>query len=322
MPSRSRCSPATRGWRRPIRPRPLAWGVGGYWETTTARRHPRWRDVDLPRPTKDLARLRHDFRTWGYGLIEEGLSDAQYRRMRARLYEQAAGERLAGIEQQSPYGQYVNTLVNKGACFAACIEHDPSAVQAGPVIEQLVDETLGRGWICHAFLANGADPGKLPQGLHIDQGALIPWITFEAPVLVNTMYMLDDVDERNGGTLIIPGSHLALIEAARTGRPVGALPPPINLDARGGTIMVFDGRLLHGTGANRTEQPPLRRHDEPDQALDAPAGELGAVGAARGAPPRQPQAASPHGLPGGLQWRHGRRAGHQLRARRHRRPVG
>lgn len=237
----------------PDQSRPLAWGAGGYWDTTVARRHPYWRNVDLPQATKDLRRMRHDFRTWGYCLIDEGLSVHQHARMRTRLYEQAAGERLAGIEQQSPYGQYVNTLVNKGECFARCIEHDPDAVQAGPLIEQLLDETLGSGWICHAFLANGADPGRYPQGLHIDQGALIPWIPPEAPALVNTMFMLDDVDDRNGGTLMIPGSHRALIEAVRSGGEVGPLPPPFNLEARGGTIMVFDGRLLHGTGANRSE---------------------------------------------------------------------
>lgn len=29
----------------------------------------------------------------------------------------------------------------------------------------------------------------------------------QAPVLVNTIYILEDVDDSNGGTLIIPGSH-------------------------------------------------------------------------------------------------------------------
>jgi hypothetical protein len=197
--------------------------------------------------------MRHDLREWGYCLIEEGLSDAQCERLRTRLLEQAEGERLAGIEQQSPYGQYVYSLINKGECFAKCIEQDPEAVQAGPVIEQLMAETLGDGWICHAFLAHGADPGRWPQGLHIDQGALLPWITKEAPVLVNTMFILEDVNEVNGGTLIIPGSHKVMV-AAVNGEKVEKLPPAINLEARAGTIMVFDGRLLHGTGANRSSK--------------------------------------------------------------------
>ncbi|MBW2271389.1 MAG: phytanoyl-CoA dioxygenase family protein [Deltaproteobacteria bacterium] len=231
--------------------KPLEWGTGRYWETTVARKHDYWRDFELPKPTKDIRQMRHDLREWGFCLVEEGLSDAQYARMRGRLRAQAEGERLAGIEQRTPFGQYVNTLVNKGRCFAQCIEQDPEAVQAGPLIEQIVDETLGPGWICHSFLANGADPGGYPQGLHIDQGPLMPWVTVEAPALFNTMYLLDDVDESNGGTLVIPGSHKAMA-AAGNGGTIGKLPPAINLEARGGTIMLFDGRLLHGTGANRS----------------------------------------------------------------------
>jgi ectoine hydroxylase-related dioxygenase (phytanoyl-CoA dioxygenase family) len=245
---------ANNPWLKPpAHDKPLEWGAHCYWDTTIASRHPYWRDAALPRPTKDMDRMRRDILEWGYCLIEDAMSAAQTAVMRDRLLEQAAAERLAGIEQHSPYGQYVNTLVNKGECFARAIEHDPAAVQAGPVIEQLIDEMLGPGWICHAFLANGADPGGYPQGLHVDQGALLPWLPRDAPMLVNTMYFFQDVDDRNGGTLMIPGSHRTLAEAGESG-DVGKLPPPFNLDAPAGAVMVFDGRLLHGTGANRTSR--------------------------------------------------------------------
>jgi hypothetical protein len=232
---------------------PLDFPDDRYWVTTVASEHPYWSTVDLPRPTKDLHRMRSDFLRWGYCLIEAAMSSAQTRTMHSRLLEQAQAERLAGIEQASPYGQYVNTLVNKGECFARAIEQDPEAVQGGPIIEQLLDEALGEGWICHAFLANGADPGGYPQALHIDQGALLPWMPIEAPALVNTLYVFEDLSSRNGGTLIIPGSHRAFIEAG-TGGFVGKLPPAVNLDAPAGTVMVLDGRLLHGTGVNHTDK--------------------------------------------------------------------
>lgn len=232
---------------------PLAWGTGQYWDTTVARKHPHWRDQPLPKLTKDIAQMRHDLREWGYTLIEDALSADQYDALKSRLLDQAAGEKLAGVAQYAPSGQYVHTLVNKGRLFELCIEQDPSAVQAGPLIEQLMNETLGHGWICHSFLANGADPGGYPQGLHIDQGPLLPWVTVEAPALVNTMYLFEDVNEFNGGTLVIPGSHRLLAAAAHGGR-IDDLPPAINLEAPGGTIMVFDGRLLHGTGANRSDK--------------------------------------------------------------------
>ena len=67
------------------------------------------------------------------------------------------------------------------------------------------------------------------------------------------MYIPQDINEKNGGTLVIPGSHRILIEAGSGGK-VGKLPPAINLEAKAGTVMLFDGRMLHGTGVNRTDK--------------------------------------------------------------------
>eukprot|EP01046_Picozoa_sp_COSAG06_P030197 COSAG06_NODE_2854_length_6170_cov_10.221216_5_plen_111_part_00 len=35
--------------------------------------------------------------------------------------------------------------------------------------------------------------------------------------------------------------------------PVAQLPPAVSLETPAGTVMVFDGRLLHGTGINQTD---------------------------------------------------------------------
>ena len=233
--------------------KPLEWGKGMYWDTTVARKHDYWKEFDLPKATKDIKQMRRDIKEWGFCLIEDAMSKEQCDRFLNRLLDQAEGERLAGVDQPTASGQYINTLINKGEVFAQCIEQSTEAVQAGPVIEQIMDETLGKGWICHSFLSNGSDPDGYPQGLHIDQGPLLPWVTEEAPALFNTMYIPQDVNEENGGTLVIPGSHRILIEAGSGGK-IGKLPPAINLEAKAGTIMLFDGRMLHGTGVNRTDK--------------------------------------------------------------------
>jgi len=251
-------------WLRPPDYRkPLQWGpppqygTERYWDTTVARKHVYWKDKDLPKPTKDLDQMRHDIITWGYCLIEDALSPEQYTRMKQRVLEQAEGEVAAGIPHRNGPGQYVHGLVNKGECFVKCIEQDPEGVQAGPLIEQILNETLGRGWICNSFLANGADPGGYPQAMHQDtNGDHGPFRGhFEAPTLFNTAYILEDTNEMNGGTLIVPGSHRILAEAKNG--PVGKLPPPINMEAKGGTVVMWDGRLLHGAGANRSN---MRRY--------------------------------------------------------------
>lgn len=245
---------ANNPWLRPPDfSKPLEWGTGRYWDTTVGRKHPYWSKHALPQPTKQIRQMRKDLLEWGYCLIEDGMSQPQCEAFYTRLWQQSEGEKLAGIQQKSPTGQMVNTLVNKGECFRLCIEQNPQGVQAGPVIEQIMNETLGANWICHSFLAIGSDPGGYPQSLHIDQAPLLPWLTVEAPALFNTMYIPQDVDEVNGGTLLIPGSHRILCAAGTRGE-IGALPPAINLEARAGTIMLFDGRLLHGAGVNRSDK--------------------------------------------------------------------
>ena len=224
-----------------------------FWNTTVGRKHPYWKNKNLPKPTKEITQIRKDFQKWGYALIEEGMSKKQCKVFIERLLEQAEGEKLANVNSLTPSGQYVHTLINKGKVFRQCIEQDIEAVQAGALIENFLNETLGKGWICHSFLANGAEKGYYPQVLHIDQSPLSPWITEEAPALVNTLYIPQDVNEENGGTLIIPGSHKNIIKAGSNGN-VGKLNPAINLEANAGTIMLFDGRLLHGTGVNKTSK--------------------------------------------------------------------
>jgi hypothetical protein len=105
--------------------------------------------------------------------------------------------------------------VNKGDCFARCIEQDPEAVQAGPIIEQLADEVLGKGWICHSFLAISADPDRYPQRVHMDQGSLMPWIPAEAPVLLNTMYILGSSLFGVGRNILQAGSLRSSFPASR-----------------------------------------------------------------------------------------------------------
>jgi hypothetical protein len=49
---------------------------------------------------------------------------------------------------------------------------------------------------------------------------------------------------------VVPGSHQRYIDGNGT---FGELPPPINLEAPASTIMIMDGRVLHGGAVNRSE---------------------------------------------------------------------
>jgi len=227
---------------------------GSYYDTTTGAKHPYWQDYNLPQPTKDIDQLRQDMVKWGYCEIEDALSAEQVARIRTRVLEQAEGERLASIAQRTPSGQNINCCVNKGRCFELFIEQHPSAMQGGPMVEQLVTEALGAGWICTSLIAAISLQGGVPQALHQDQSNTLD---SRSPMTINLLTAITDIDETNGGTLVIPGSHEVLSRAVREGKPVGKLPPAINLQARAGTVVITDGRLLHGTGINHTDEPRI-----------------------------------------------------------------
>ena len=228
----------------------LLWGEDKYYDTTVARKHTYWKDLSLPKPKKDIEQLRQDFHEWGYCLVEDGLSVEQNQLVYQRVMDQAKAERELGIAYLSEAQQHVWSLVNKGDVFNRCMTHDTDAIQAGLLIEQLLDEMLGSGWHHLSYIANISFPGCHPQGMHPDQGLVGAYKFLDAPVLVNTVYVLQDVDEVNGGTLVIPGSHRRYVEGNGT---FGKLPPPINLEAPAGTVMLMDGRVLHGGAVNRSD---------------------------------------------------------------------
>ncbi len=221
-----------------------------------------WSTYTLPQPRQDIEGLRSDLRQWGYCLIGDALSREQYLRMKTRLDEQAAAERLAGLAcwmgsepapgKVVPDVQFIHSLINKGEQFIGCVEHDPAAVQAGLLIEQLIGETIGRGFLMSSFIAIIARRFNQPQGLHQDQ-AIAPHQDAKAPFTCNTMFIMDDVGPENGGTLVIPGTHHLSFD--EDGALTAPLPPPISLTAPAGTVMIFEGRLLHGTGVNRSPKP-------------------------------------------------------------------
>ena len=228
--------------------------AGAYYDTTAGAKHPYWKDTPLPEPSQDIHQLRQDMLQWGYCKVEAALSPQQAEALRQRVLAQAEGERLAGIAQKTPSGQNINCCVNKGRCFELLIEQHPDIMQGGPLVEQLVTEALGPGWICTSLIAAISLRGGVPQALHQDQSNALD---SKSPVAINLLTAVSNIDETNGGTLVIPGSHITLSEAVRACEPVGKLPPAINLDAPAGTTIITDGRLLHGTGINHTDEPRI-----------------------------------------------------------------
>src|SRR5690349_23822229 len=158
---------------------------------------------DLARPAAPMDEARQKLDTEGYCIIENVLSRAEVAALKSRLEEQAEGERARGVAFHdggpSRPNQRVWMLVNKGQVFRDLMLH--------PIIDSLMGHLLGADYLLSSLTANIAGPGGEPMGLHTDQGYVGFWTP--VPVVANVAWMLDDFSDANGGTRLVPKSHLA-----------------------------------------------------------------------------------------------------------------
>jgi len=203
-------------------------------------------------PNLEAARARLD--SEGYCIVENVLSASELATLKSRLVEQAAGERTRGVSfhdgGSARPNQRLWMLVNKGKVFRDLMLH--------PIVDALMAHLLGPDYLLSSLTANIAGPGGEPMVLHTDQGYVGFWTP--KPVVANIAWMLDDFSDANGGTRLVPRSHLDESATPRSSSwaPQGAINQPkpedtIAAEGSAGSILCFVGRVWHGTGANRTQ---------------------------------------------------------------------
>ena len=134
------------------------------------------------------------------------------------------------------------------ALFAKTRTFDQVAVD--PLLLGVLDQVLGH-YQLSAPVGIRIGPGEKAQILHRDD-SVYPIPEPHPPVVVNTMWPLDDFTPDNGATRFIPGSHKWA---------PGRRPTPDDKVATAviapGSAMFYLGSLWHGGGANQTDRPRL-----------------------------------------------------------------
>jgi len=181
----------------------------------------------------------------GIAIVPDMLSAAEVATVRARLVEQLAGERAAGLGPRRDHSngtgpvQYAFSLVGKGQVFRDLIVHPRAMAYAHHV--------LGPDVTIFSYSGNAVGPGAPGGGAHTDQiymPATTPW-----PVVCNVIYMLDDFTAENGATLVVPGSHRVSRRELNAESFAAAAVPAIGT---AGSALVMESRVWHSIGVNRT----------------------------------------------------------------------
>lgn len=211
---------------------------------------------DMPPPRFDvdahLARLCGD----GYTVITDFLDGARLAQVRAALASHLdthiGRNNFEGLKTERVY-----TLVARGRIFEDLVEE--------PRVLALLDRLLQPGYLLTASQAIRLAPGETPQPIHADD------LFYRIPrprsaISVSTIVAVDDFTAENGGTEIIPGSHV-WSDAQIAGIYDGAdadVPARHELEAQlrpalipAGACLLFLGTLLHRGGANRTQASRL-----------------------------------------------------------------
>ena len=193
--------------------------------------------------TTDRSQAHADLAEHGYCLIEGALAPDRLAALADRISELAALEVAEGTDYVYEDGanQRVWNLLNKGEIFEALAEDR--------LVLGLMEHLLGFGFLLSNLDANIAGPGGKPMFLHADQSYVPPpWPPY--PMVANAMWMLDDFTPENGATRVVPGSHK--LKGNLDFKPDGSPPDTVPVCGPAGTVMVFEGRLWHQTGANTT----------------------------------------------------------------------
>jgi len=199
-------------------------------------------DAANPELASHLERMARD----GYSIVERAIDPAAVEALRddvRRLTRELATRPAANIFEGVRTLRIYNLLAH-GAIYQPIPVHD----RVLPIIEGVLD----RGCLVSSLSSIDIGPGEAAQPLHADD-QLIPLPKPHVSIICNTMWALTEFTADNGATRLVPGSH----RADRSPLPFGEPVETVAAEMAAGDVLVFDGSIWHGGGANRTQAPRL-----------------------------------------------------------------
>jgi ectoine hydroxylase-related dioxygenase (phytanoyl-CoA dioxygenase family) len=202
----------------------------------------------LPPVVDDISQAREHIREYGLALISGQLTADQTKLARDATYAAAEDDQHEHREADKfmlDYGEgnvRVWNILNRDPIFREMVQLS--------VVLELVREVIGWPALLGNISANIAQPGSEGGMLHADQ-LFVPRPWPAEPQGVNFAWLIDDFTADNGATEVVPRSHLAGDDVDPAELEANAVP----LVAPAGTLVVFESRVWHRTGSNRSTYP-------------------------------------------------------------------
>jgi ectoine hydroxylase-related dioxygenase (phytanoyl-CoA dioxygenase family) len=185
-----------------------------------------------------LDRQLGELRSQGYTILEDAIEPELVAALVAaiRRIERESGAAPRGNPAEGFATLRTYNLLAKDPVFQSMPVH--------PAVLPLVERVLDPGCLLSGMTAIDIGPRERAQPIHPDDLVMtVP--RPHPPLMCTSLWALTDFTEANGATRLLPGTHLeSRIDPTR---------PSIPAEMRAGSVLVIDGGLWHGGGANTTE---------------------------------------------------------------------
>ncbi|CAN5730536.1 phytanoyl-CoA dioxygenase family protein [soil metagenome] len=176
----------------------------------------------------------------GFTIIENAIDrdlvdelSAEIFRLEVELDARPAANPFEGTKTVRIYN-----LLARRSIFQAIPTHE----NVLPVVERVLD----KGCLVSSLSSIAIGSGEVAQPLHADD-MLIPLPRPHVPLVCNTMWAITDFTEKNGATRVIAGSH-----RHDSAPELGQSYETSAAEMKRGSVLVFNGSVWHGGGANLT----------------------------------------------------------------------
>lgn len=197
--------------------------------------------------TQALEQQAEELQTRGYTIVEGVLDSAQIQEARAALDAIFEREREIGPERGWHNQTYkvAYMLPQKDPLFLSlCLN---------PRVLPLMQLLLGQNCVLGSLNGLSMTPGGQGQSLHLDQPESVPGTV----LYINALHALDDFTVANGCTRVVPFSQDRRVPAGNASQYEEEA---VYLEAPAGSLIAYNGGLLHAGSRNTTDQPRRALH--------------------------------------------------------------